>query len=177
MWALFSPYLMSFGLGAYAAMIFCGGPPIFDFVVSVLQFVVEWNWTLIAPLLWITTAFVSSFHKPFLDRFFPTPPNPPDEPQSRGQRRRHEQHTRRENRRCRRTRPGSIRDHGLNRNYPINLRSMGHYIRSNAPTAKERELQLSVQRLTDNVTTLRNNKVRTLKNAQKSLVERERARR
>ena len=38
----------------------------FDFVVSVLQFVVEWNWTLVAPLLWITAALVSSFHKPFL---------------------------------------------------------------------------------------------------------------
>jgi hypothetical protein len=165
LWAMFAPYLLCFGLGAYAAMMFLTGPPIFDFFHEILRFIVEWNWSLLAPFLWIIAILVSYFHKPFLDRYFPTPPDEPDEPKTRRERRHCQQHQRRESRR-RQYHPGSIKDHGLHRNYPIHLRAMGHYIHANAPTAKERELSKSVQVLTNNITTLRN-KLRTLKTPKK----------
>jgi hypothetical protein len=164
MWNLFAPYLLCFGLGAYAALMFCGGPPIFDMVMQIIRWIVVWNWSLLAPTLWILSIVVTLFRQPLLDRHFPTPPPAaPPEPLTRRQRRAKAQQERRENRHGNQRRPGSIIDHGLHRNYPISLRGLGHYIRSKAPTAKERELQQQVDRLTRNVTSLRS-KVRTLKN-------------
>ena len=41
--------------------------------------------------------------------------------------------------------PGSIRDHGLHRRYPLNLRDMGHFIRGRLPTYMDRDLRASGQ--------------------------------
>ena len=49
---------------------------------------------------------------------------------------------------------GSIRSHGLHRKYPINLRSMGHYIRRNAPTLIEQQPQVQLNTLHSKVATL-----------------------
>ncbi|KAI2508501.1 hypothetical protein MHU86_5900 [Fragilaria crotonensis] len=49
---------------------------------------------------------------------------------------------------------GSIRSHGLHRRYPINLRSMGRYIRRNAPTLVEQQQQVQLNDLHSKVATL-----------------------
>ena len=49
---------------------------------------------------------------------------------------------------------GSIRFHGLHRKYPINLQSMGHFIRRNVPTLIERQQQVHLNTLHSKVATL-----------------------
>ncbi len=108
---------------------------------------------IIAPLLWFLMATVV-LH--WLPNFASTPPEPdPKEKPTRRQRRALKQHYRKVTpRQANANHVGSIRSHGLHRKYPINLRSMGHYIRSNAPTLVERQQQLQLNTLHSKVATL-----------------------
>jgi len=148
-WAVIRPVLMIAGFGAYTAVFY-------NFAAPFLRFVVEWNWALVAPLLWIVATLVSVFHQPFLDRYFPTvsEETPPDPKPTRRERRNNYQKSRRERRR-RKFRPGSIIDHGLHPNYPRRLRSRGHYVLPHAPTFEEREVAHAVDILSKNVQILR----------------------
>jgi hypothetical protein len=86
---------------------------------------------LIAPLLWLLmTAVVLHW----LPNVIATPPESDrKEIPSCRHRCALKQHYRKGTRRANAPQAGSIRSHGLHRKYPINLRSMGHCIRSNAP--------------------------------------------
>ncbi|KAI2499061.1 hypothetical protein MHU86_15450 [Fragilaria crotonensis] len=66
---------------------------------------------------------------------------------SRRHRRALKQHNRKVTRRANVPQAGSIRSHGLHRRYPINLRSMGRYIRRNAPTLVEQQQQVQLNDL------------------------------
>ena len=73
---------------------------------------------------------------------------PPPRPLHRRDRRAQEQ-ARRRARSKRRWRCGSIRDHSLHRSYPLRLRSLGQYIRRQAPTIDERQARAQVEMLHD----------------------------
>ncbi|KAI2492250.1 hypothetical protein MHU86_22314 [Fragilaria crotonensis] len=83
-----------------------------------------------------------------------TSPEPdPKELPSRRHRRALKQHNRKVTRRAN-VPAGSIRSHGLHRRYPINLRSMGRYIRRNAPTLVEQQQQVQLNDLHSKATLL-----------------------
>ncbi len=112
----------------------------------VLQFFYARQEALIAPLLWFLMATVVLC---WLPNFTSTPPEPdPKEKPTRRQHRALKRHYRKGTRRTNASQVGSIRSHGLyRRKYPINLRSMGHYIRRNAPTLVERQQQLQLNKM------------------------------
>ena len=119
---------------------------------QVSQFLGTHQEALIAPLLWILMGTVVLF---WLPKDFSTPPEPDSkEVTTRRHRRALKQHYRKGTRRAKAPQVGSIRSHGLHRKYPINLRSMGHYIRSNAPTLIERQQQVQLNTLHSKVATL-----------------------
>jgi len=76
-------------------------------------------------------------------------PPPDDKPAIARQERRAQAQHRPRTRRARYC--GSIHDHGMHRKYPISLRSMGHFIRSKAPTVDQRHLQDQLNSLHDRV--------------------------
>jgi hypothetical protein len=118
----------------------------------VLQFFYAHQEALIAPLLWFLLATVVLC---WLPNFTSTPPEPdPKEKPTRRQLRALKRHYRKGTRRTNASQVGSIRSHGLHRKYPINLRSMGHYIRRNAPTLVERQQQLQLNNLHSKVASL-----------------------
>jgi hypothetical protein len=118
----------------------------------VLHFLYAHQEALIAPLLWflMTTVVLCWLPNPTS-----TPPEPdPKEKATRRQRRAVKQHYHKVTRQANATHVGSIRSHGLHRKYPINLQSMGHYIRSKATTLVEQQQQLQLNTLHSKVTTL-----------------------
>jgi hypothetical protein len=91
-----------------------------------LQFLYAHLEAIIAPLLWLLMATVV-IH--WLPNFASTPPEPDTkEKLTRRQRRALKQHYHKVTRQANATHVGSICSHGLHRKYPINLRSMGHFI-------------------------------------------------
>jgi hypothetical protein len=118
----------------------------------VSQFLEAHQEALIAPLLWALLATVVLF---WLPKPISTSPEPdPKELPSRRHRRALKQHNRKVTRRANVPQAGSIRSHGLHRRYPINLRSMGRYIRRNAPTLVEQQQQVQLNDLHSKVATL-----------------------
>jgi hypothetical protein len=101
----------------------------------VMQFFYAHQEALIAPLLWFLMATIILY---WLPNFTSTPPDPdPKEKPTCRQRRALKQHYCKVTHQANATHIRSIRSHRLHRKYPINLRSMGHYIRSNTPTLVE----------------------------------------
>ena len=104
----------------------------------------------VAPLLW--ALLVVLFWLPKLSSTLPEP-DPKELPT-----RRHccalKQHHRKITQRANVPQVGSIRSHRLHRKYPINLRSMGHYIRRDAPTLVEHEQQVQLNAFHSKVATL-----------------------
>ncbi|KAI2502609.1 hypothetical protein MHU86_11874 [Fragilaria crotonensis] len=111
----------------------------------VSQFLEAHQEALIAPLLWALLATVVLFWLPKPSSTSPEPD--PKELPSRRHRRALKQHNRKVTRRANVPQAGSIRSHGLHRRYPINLRSMGRYIRRNAPTLVEQQQQVQLNDL------------------------------
>jgi hypothetical protein len=107
---------------------------------------------LVAPLLWILMATTVLFWLPKVSSTLPEP-DPKELPTCR-HRRALKQHYRKVT--CRANAPhiGNIRFHGLHRKYPINLQSMGHFTRRNAPTLVEQQQQVQLNNLHSKVTTL-----------------------
>ena len=100
MWELFSPYITSAAIGAYLYFIF--STKIIDnvghFIIKlVTQLIVEWNWGLIAPILWLVAIYATCK----IPSWSIEPPPEPDEapPPSRKQRRHRQQHYHRESNR------------------------------------------------------------------------------
>jgi len=118
----------------------------------VSQFLEAHQEALIAPLLWALLAMVVLFWLPKPSSTSPEPD--PKELPSRRHRRALKQHNRKVTRRANVPQAGSIRSHGLHRRYPINLRSMGRYIRRNAPTLVEQQQQVQLNDLHSKVATL-----------------------
>lgn len=156
LWLLVYPFLISFLLGASLVVGLTHQVELAEFGINLaifiskwyselISFVIKWNWSLVAPILWMMIGvsasgiFHSSEAKPL---------------HSRRERRHYNQTCRRYNRKRNRRRPGSIRDHGLHRRYPLHLRSAGHYMRPKPPDsflraiAKEwASLRVEVRRL------------------------------
>ena len=118
----------------------------------VSQFLEAHQEALIAPLLWALLAMVVLFWLPKPSSTSPEPD--PKELPSRRHRRALKQHNRKVTRRANVPQAGSIRSHGLHHRYPINLRSMGRYIRRNAPTLVEQQQQVQLNDLHSKVATL-----------------------
>ena len=107
---------------------------------------------LIAPLLWLLMATIVLF---WLPKDSSTSPElDSKELLTRRHRRALKQHYRKVTRRANVPQVGSIRSHGLHRKYPINLRSMGHFIRRNAPTLVEQQQQVQLNILHSKVAAL-----------------------
>ena len=118
----------------------------------VLQFLETHQVALGATLLWLLMAIVALF---WLPKVASTPPEPdPKELPTCRHRRALQQHYRKVTRRANAPQVGSIRSHGLRRRYPINLRSMGHYIWRNAPTLVLQQQQIQLNILHSKVATL-----------------------
>ncbi len=118
----------------------------------VLQFLYAHQEALFAPLLWL---LMTTIVLHWLPTFTSTTPEPdPKEKPTRRQRRAPKQHYLKVTRRANVTHVGSIRSHGLHRKYHINLRSMGHYIQSKAPTLVEQQQQLQLNTLHSKVASL-----------------------
>ena len=99
---------------------------------QVSQFLETHQVALIAPLLWLLMGAIVLF---WLPKVVSRPPEPDSKVvTTRRHRRALQQHHRKVTHRANMPQVGSIRSHGLHCKYPINLRSMGHYIRRNAPT-------------------------------------------
>ena len=112
---------------------------------QVSQFLETHQVALIAPLLWLLMGAIVLF---WLPKVVSTPPEPDSkEVTTRRHRRALQQPYRKVTRRANMPQVGSIRLHGLHRKYPINLRSMGHYIRRNAPTLIEQQQQVQLNTL------------------------------
>jgi hypothetical protein len=144
-WALFAPYLIAMLIGVFLANF-----PIFPFMNAVgtflsasSAFILQYNWSLLAPLLWLSMLVAPILLRPAIDPHFdPTP---------RHYRRQHGRLRDRENARQRRScSPGSIRVHGLHRQYPLSLRSLGHFI-CGTPRQDERAMQEQVSYLHNKV--------------------------
>ena len=78
-------------------------------------------------------------------------PPPDDNPAIPRQERRQREQDQHRSRTRRAWYSGSIRDHDIHRKYPISLRSMGRFIRRNAPTVDQWQLQDQVNSLHDRV--------------------------
>ncbi len=118
----------------------------------VSQFLDAHQEALIAPLLWALLATVALFWLPKLSSKLPEPD--PKELSTRRYRRALKQYNRKVTRRANVPQVGSIRSYRLHRKYPINLQSMGHYIRRDAPTLVEQEQQVQLNALHSKVATL-----------------------
>jgi hypothetical protein len=115
---------------------------------SAAAFIWEHNYSLLAPLLWFCMVFLILLGPYLLIDYDEI------ERRTRSQRRLNDQYFHRERSRMRRfCNCGSIRHHGLHRQYPMSLRSLGHFIRC-APTVQDRELNRTVSLLRDQVQTL-----------------------
>ena len=142
LWMLVFPFLISFVLGALLVVGLSNQNTLAEFGINLaifvskwyselIAFVIKWNWSLVAPILWILIGVSAAgiFHSKEVKPLH-----------SRRERRHYKQACRRYNRRSHRRCPGSIRDHGLHRSYPLHLRSAGHYMRPKPPTSFLREL-------------------------------------
>jgi hypothetical protein len=132
LWDIVGPHLTGFLLGAY--------------LVGLKHF----GAALLAPLLWGSILFAFFYFRNPLkgwhyvkDLLNDAVPNLP--PPSRRESRRIARFKKNRRRRCH-FRPGSIRDHGLHRQYPRKHRSNGHYY-TQAPTVDDQALHTRIQRL------------------------------
>jgi len=103
--------------------------------------VTTYNVAILPPVMWIGALVVTIWLRP--------PPD--DNPAIPRQERRQREQAQHRSRTRRAWYSGSIRDHDIHRKYPISLRSMGHFIRRNAPTVDQRQLQDQVNSLHDRV--------------------------
>jgi hypothetical protein len=113
----------------------------FQALLVVCSFVTTNHVAILPPVMWIGALVVTIWLRP------PSDDNPAIPRQERRQRAQaqHRSRTRRA------WYSGSICDHDIHRKYPISLRSMGHFIRRNAPTVDQRQLQDQVNSLHDRV--------------------------
>ena len=120
---------------------------------ALVTFVVTHNYALLAPVLWIIVMLFLLWF-PFAN-VNPIPPEPDPKPKlTRRQRRAKAKHDAKFHQQMKAQHIGSIRTHGLHRQYPLNLRSMGHFIRANAPTLEEQAQRSEINRLHAKVTNL-----------------------
>jgi len=113
----------------------------FQALLVVCSFVTTYHVAILPPVMWIGALVVTIWLRP------PPDDNPAIPRQERRQpaQAQHRSPTRRA------LYSGSIRNHNIHRKYPISLRSMGHFIRSNAPTVNQRQLKDQVNSLHDRV--------------------------
>jgi hypothetical protein len=120
-WLLFVPYLKLFHCG----LLFHFSPLFFGFLADILHVISTLLWTqgvnVAAPLLWFLI-LIATLWLGLL-------PFSPDTPEPRWKRRNRQQSAQRQNKTRSGWDPGSIRSHGFHRAYPLDLRSLGHFVR------------------------------------------------
>jgi len=138
LWDIFEVHF--FGLIFGFAMAACLFSPIpLQALLVICSFVTTYHAAILPPVMWIGALVVTIWLRP--------PPD--DNPAIARQERRAQAQHRSRTRHARYY--GSIRDHSIHRKYPISLRSMGHFIRSKAPTVNQRHLQDQLNSLHDRV--------------------------
>ena len=110
-------------------------------LLVVCTFVTIYHVAILPPVMWIGVSVVTIWLRP------PPDDNPAIPRQERCQRA--QAQYRSQSRRA--WYSGSICDHGIHRKYPISLCSIGHFIRRNAPTVKQWQLQDQVNPLHNRV--------------------------
>jgi hypothetical protein len=133
LWYSIFPYFMLLQFG----LLFSFSPVFFTFVVTLLSETSSTLWnqgvTTLAPLSWLAGLLGTLWLGMHCD--------PDDAPEPRWQRRNRSQARKRQRRKNFGWQPGSIKSHKFHRQYPLSLRSLGHFVRD--PPKLDRQLQHS----------------------------------